>query len=129
MNLFSTMLPDTKRGSFFLSVLMGSFGNRLSPLMSFSAVEEKRRSLLVGWSVGEEKEGEMEMRKSNIKDRDTLRNLDNDAMLLKKVWQWLWIYSARYLCKLLWLLQLTSLGKKLSMGGLAVSCPFQVAIF
>ena len=47
----------------------------------------------------------------------------------KSLWQWLWIYSARYLCKLLWLLQLTSLGKKLSMGGLAVSCPFQVAIF
>lgn len=51
--------------------------------MSFSAVEEKRISLF----MGEEKEGEMEMNKSksksnNIKGRDVLKNLKDDAMLL-----------------------------------------------
>ena len=35
----------------------------------------------MGW-IGEEKEGGIEMRKSNTKDRDILRNLDDDAMLL-----------------------------------------------
>lgn len=76
------MFPATRRES-LSSVLIGSLGNRLNPLMSFSAVEEKLSSVVVGW-VGEEKEGGMllEMRKKNIKDRDVLRNLDDDDAML-----------------------------------------------
>jgi hypothetical protein len=63
---------------------MECFGKRLSPLMRFSAVnfEERRVSLFLE-QVGDENEGEMNMRKNkNIKkDRHVLRNLKDDAML------------------------------------------------
>lgn len=50
-------------------MFIGSFGNKLSPLMSFSAVEEKRISLF----MGEEKEGEMEMNKSKSKSNKEIK--------------------------------------------------------